>query len=225
MSRPNPTPRAWFPLIPVLCCLSSSGCVGARVVRFDVAPRNFCSLPQRVNIDWEGIGSSAELRAAPPVSEIPEADVGLSGSRDVTVNDSTRFVFTVTASRGSDEESESASLVTGTVDHALGGLADCDAAGNFLLEVEVPATEYTRDVVVRSISNNSTTTVNVSGPGGTVTLPPHTAGNTLLDGRPLVGLWTITGNEPGCAGSRGATAGEREPGSVSVAVVVEAGCP
>ena len=136
-------------------CLNFLGCTKAQVFRFDVAPRNFCSVPQRVNIDWEGRGSSATLRAEPPVAEIPgRADVGLSGSRDATVTaDSTRFIVTVTASSSSDEETETASRLTGSVNHPIGGIAECDSAGNFRLDVEVSTTEYTRDVVVRSITN------------------------------------------------------------------------
>lgn len=213
-------------LILLLGCTTLFACAKPIVNSFTVSPKNFCILPQTITARWSATGDSVSLDATPQPASLP-LTVEDTGSRDIRIN-SEPTTFTVTAKKGRDtaQRVETVRRLTGNRHYTLWGPATC-SEGRLVARVEVLEDEYSRDVVVKRISNSGITEVSVQGPRGSTVIPALSSSD-LVGGSPLVGAWTIVATvDPPCEISRGGTVegGGAEGGPRFAGVDVEVGCP
>lgn len=167
-------------------------CTSVGVSSFTVRPKAFCGLPQTITIEWRATGAAFELESSPAVSEISPnpSSVTYEGVRMATVEaDPTTFTLTATRSSNSVQRRETVSRLTATT-YPLGGEAYCEG-GALVRRIEVMEDQYSREVIVRRLTNRATTEVSVQSPGGGAVVIPPLGSTDILSGRPLVGSWIL----------------------------------
>ena len=179
-------------LIPTLVLVTGCTRTVPTITEFTATPQSFCVIPNKVLVKWNVIGSASRTITADTTVEGIPVDPDPAGSTEVIVNTApTTFTLTAVNTEGTTTELESVGQLTGTREYALGGAAEC-VDGRLVRTVSVLEDEYSREVVVRSLSVPAGalgTEVFVQGPGGSVSVP---ALGSVPFGGPLVGNWTIS---------------------------------
>lgn len=207
-------------LVVILLSCTASRCTTPTIISFTAGPKSFCQLPQRITVKWQVVAQTITLKADPPTPELSAPrTVDPNGSLDVEVNANTTFTLTASLEGQSATKVEMVSRLTGEKEYALGGLATCQG-GRFVHRIEVLEDEYSRDVVIRSLTNPGSQLITVQGPRGATTISPL-ATSGVLNGSPLVGGWTIT-STPNSPCSSGTTSA---PDTALIGLKASVGCP
>jgi hypothetical protein len=202
---------------------TSSGCTGAHIGTFRVAPRRFCTIPRLVVVEWRAAGAEITLESTPV--GIPRERVAAAGRREVNV-DAEAMVFRLRAVDGAElvTREETAARIIGSHPIPLDGRAIC-VGGSYTVTLVIQPDEFSSEMVVGGITTAAGARVKVRGPDDRETTLPLGGATTALNGTPLTGAWTITVSPiplP-CRGAGAVGGGSAEEEDVHI--TIEAVCP
>jgi hypothetical protein len=213
-----------FVFIVGVAVIFSGGCNPTQppgsIALFDVTPRNFCSVPQTIRVEWAAVGSEFTLDGLPALAR---TTVGPNGPRDVSIDQTTTFNLSASSTTGSQADFRRASQMSGTQwFQVTDSRAQPCLGGGWRLRKTVRPDEYASNVVVRRLRNPNTFPIQVTDPGGVnYLIRPGFSASTPLEAGELFGEWNIFMEKTDGV----CPAPTEAPDMRFVAVDLEVGCP
>jgi hypothetical protein len=218
--------------------------MGKGVSKVTVAPEFFCKVPQPVSVRWEALGKvSTTLESAPPTYDMPKPTPPFKNEdlkdnpykehliATTMVRDTT--TFTVVADDhccGMGRATVRSKRVVGgeSKPHLLSASTGCELPGRetFRTEYFVSPMQYSEDLAVRRIHNNSDRSILIKGPGWPKARRMDK--DEVLEAIPagLIGMWEVISDmQPGDTCQMKVMAKDAFATSVVHRVSLDLGCP